>query len=78
MARGTSIKQLKRVTYLNGQTLHFMIRGADRQHPPEFLSKEDVPEFEGKEAWFEMRRVRKGPWMGWEIVQQVDKPAYEA
>jgi hypothetical protein len=43
-----------------------------------FVSPEDVPEFEGETAWFEMEAVERGngrPWSWWRAVRQVEPPA---
>jgi len=54
-----------------GGTLHFMVMGLSR---PEFLAKDDVPEFEGDEAWFVLERVRGQVWMTWKVLRQVADP----
>ena len=57
-----------------GNTLYFKMQvgrlGA-------FLDPEDVPEFEGEEAWFELERVPKSlgrPWSTWRVIRPVDAP----
>ena len=78
MSKPTVIRRLKRVTDLEGRTLNFMIPTSDRRHPPEFIPPDRVPEFEGKEAWFELEKVHTKPWAFWKVLRQVDKPAHEA
>lgn len=68
-----AVKRLERQRLPDGRC-YFMIPGVDRRHGPEFLSAHEVPEFDGDVAYFEMERVRTGPWMGWRIVKQVEPP----
>lgn len=51
-----------------GGTQHFQIMGHGR---PEFLSKAEVPDFEGEEAWFVLERIRGQVWMTWKVLRQV-------
>ena len=69
------MKRLERVQLADGSTLHHCIPGTDRQHLASFLRPGEVPDFEGDVAWFEMKWHRKGVWMGWTIIRQVDPPA---
>lgn len=59
-----------------GGTLFFVIHSGRR---PGFLDADQVPEFEGKEAWFEVERVRIGGriWPTWKVLRQVAPPVVE-
>ena len=71
----TRIAKVTRVTDLQGHTLSFTTPAFRRQRCPlEFLDKENVPEFEGKEAWFELERVTAKPWSYWRAIRQVEPP----
>jgi hypothetical protein len=68
------VSQLRRIRLLpeqGGGTLHFQIMDHGR---PEFLSVDEVPEFEGEEAWFLLERVRGQVWMTWKVLRQVADP----
>lgn len=39
-----------------------------------FIDEEDVPPFEGQEAWFEVEQVSAKPWPFWRAIRQVDEP----
>lgn len=56
-----------------GGTLFFVIHSGRR---PGFLDPDQVPEFEGKEAWFEVERTRVTGriWTTWKVLRQVDAP----
>lgn len=74
MTGKTKIAKLRRVRLLEqdgGGTLHFIILGSGRA---DFLDKEQVPDFPGEEAWFELERVRGPVWMTWKVLRQVDEP----
>jgi len=74
MSPRQSVRLLRRVRLTadqGGGTLHFMVMGLGR---PDFLAKEDVPEFEGDEAWFVLERVRGKVWMTWKVLRQVSAP----
>lgn len=76
MTGRTKIAKLRRVRLLEkdgGATLHFVILGRARV---EFLEVQDVPDFEGEEAWFELERVRGKVWMTWKVVRQVEEPRH--
>ena len=66
--------RLERRTDGEGRTLYFMIPSSDRRKPPAFVDPEDVPPFEGAAAWFEVERVRRGPWLKWRAVRRVEGP----
>lgn len=68
------IARLERRTDGAGRTLYFLVPSSDRRKPPAFLDPEDVPAFEGEAAWFELLQVRRGPWLKWRAVRQVDAP----
>ncbi len=44
------------------KTLFLKTAGGDRKHLPKFFRVQDVPEFEGEEAWFECERPTGGRW----------------
>lgn len=65
------------MTYL-ARTLHFTFRGGSRHGNSvnSFVNREDVPRFEGDQAWFEMELVEAKPWSFWRAVRQVEPPAH--
>jgi len=56
--------------------LYFTFPGAPkaRRHNVTFVNVEDVPEFDGEEAWFEMEKIQAKPWSYWRVVRQVEAP----
>lgn len=71
--------KLTRHTYLVGatrSTLHFTFPGAIKstRSSVTFIKREDVPPFEGDEAWFEVEQVAGKPWSYWRAVRQVEPP----
>lgn len=63
----------------SGRTLHFTMPGGKKgtRSAVTFIDPENVPEFEGKEAWFEVEQVERGAgrmWPWWRAVRQVDPP----
>lgn len=75
-----SIVRISRRTRLEtdgGATLFFVIHSGRR---PGFLDPEQVPEFEGDEAWFEVERTRVSGrvWPTWKVLRQVETPAAQA
>ena len=58
------------------RTLYFTFPGGRRacRSQVTFVSPENVPEFEGEEAWFEMELVAGAPWSWWRAVRQVEPP----
>jgi hypothetical protein len=60
------------------RTLHFTTPGGSGHGNSRstFVAVEDVPEFEGESAWFEMELVGGHPWSYWRAVRQVDRPAH--
>ncbi|HLK24357.1 MAG TPA: hypothetical protein VKT30_06855 [Caulobacteraceae bacterium] len=44
------------------KTLFFKTAGGDRRRLPKFFAPENVPDFEGEEAWFECERPAGGRW----------------
>lgn len=71
MPKITAIMRLERRTDLDGKTLYFMTPSGGRRHPAEFLDPQDVPDFEGDAATFELERFHKGPWLKWRAVRRV-------
>ena len=69
---------LTRMKDLDGNTLCFTTSrvGRARSHA-DFIEKDQVPEFIGDSAWFEIvkRRVPNSPWPQWTVVRRLmDKP----
>jgi len=67
------VKLLRRRTLpeAGGQTLFFVTEGGDRRHPDRFFSPDQVPEFEGESAWFEVDKHRGR----WTFLRQIDPPS---
>lgn len=78
MPKTTVTRRLRRVTDHDGRTLHFMIPTSDRRHPSEFLSCDQVPDFDGDEAWFELEKIHAKPWAFWKVLRRVEAPARSA
>lgn len=61
------------------RTLRFLLhaqRGLNG--PADYVDPENVPEFEGDVAWFEMEKIERGGdhrWPWWRAVRQVEPPA---
>ena len=68
------VKRLERRLDHEGRTLYFIIATSDRRRRPTFLEPENVPDFPGDSAWFEVERVKKGPWLSWRAIRRVDPP----
>jgi hypothetical protein len=52
--------------------------GGGRRSAVEFVNVEDVPDFEGESAWFEMEKVQAGDgrtWPWWRAAHRVEPPA---
>ena len=61
-----------------GPTVMFTFEGGTRRaHRSRcsFIDKDNVPDFDGEEAWFEVEQVSAKPWPFWRAVRQVDEPA---
>ena len=60
-----------------GGTLFFVVHAGRR---PEFLEPNQVPDFHGDEAWFELERVRQPgrAWPTWKVLRQVEAPRQSA
>jgi len=72
---GVTVRRVDRHRLADGTTINFTMPAMTRQRSQvDFFGRKDVPEFEGEFAYFEMERVRKGPWMGWRIIRQVEPP----
>ncbi len=54
----------------HGQTYRFFIRPGSRSRPWHWFAPADVPEFEGREAWFECERIKGG----WRVIREVQAP----
>lgn len=77
------VEKLTRVRERSGdstsRTLHFTMSNRTRTRSlSTFINPQDVPEFGGDEAWFEMEQVERGAghastW--WRAVRQVEPPA---
>ncbi|MDG2531027.1 hypothetical protein [Caulobacter endophyticus] len=74
--------KLTRVTHAYGghrgrETLHFTFEGGQPRRARaarSFVAPQDVPIFEGDEAWFEVEQVASRPWSYWRAVRRVDPP----
>lgn len=67
--------KVTRVVDLEGRILSFTTPAYRRQRCPlEFLDKENVPDFDGAAAWFELERVTAVPWSYWKAIRQVEAP----
>jgi hypothetical protein len=71
MARETARRLLERMTSLDGRTLFFVSQSGSRRRRSLFFDPAQVPEFEGKMAWFEIERDGKG---GWLVKAEVPPP----
>lgn len=70
------IRKIRRVrthAHEGGGTLYFKTIGGSRQNPTRFFDPDEVPEFEGEEAWFEVEPLRGPVWMTWRFLRQVDE-----
>ncbi|ATC24320.1 MULTISPECIES: hypothetical protein [Caulobacter] len=58
------------------RTLHFTFPGGrkNRRSSVSFIDPEQVPPFEGDEAWFLIELVIAKPWSYWRAVRQVEPP----
>lgn len=75
------IVKLKRVRQFGGAepgaTVMFTFEGGtyrSQRSRCSFIRKDQVPEFEGEEAWFEVEQVNSKPWPYWRAVSQVEPP----
>lgn len=67
------VERVRTLANAGGKTLYFLIRTGTRRQPTTFFSPEEVPEFDGEEAWFEIDRRRRP----WKFIRQVAKPSSE-
>lgn len=80
MTGRTMIRKIRRVrthAHEGGRTLHFMTLNGSKRNPTRFFDPDQVPEFEGEEAWFEVESVRGSVWMTWRFLRQVVSPRSE-
>lgn len=75
----TSIVRISRRNLLEqdgGGTLFFVVHTGRRG---DYLDPEQVPDFEGDEAWFEVERTRVSGrvWPTWKVLRQVEAPVVE-
>ena len=80
-----SIEQLTRMRARHGdptsRTLAFTFprnTGGGRRSAVEFVDADDVPDFDGESAWFEMEKIERGNgrrWPWWRAVRQVEPPS---
>jgi hypothetical protein len=61
---------------LTTRTLYFTFPGSRRASRSQvtFVDRDNVPHFEGEEAWFEMELVAGKPWSWWRAVRRVEPP----
>lgn len=71
-------RSLERPRDPTSRTLHFTFPGGPkaRRSAVTFVEVENVPEFEGQSAWFELELVEGHPWSFWRAVRQVEPPAH--
>ncbi|KQY28289.1 hypothetical protein ASD38_16530 [Caulobacter sp. Root487D2Y] len=73
------VKRLTRVRLYadpESKTLFFTTPGGGSGNSRStFIAPDNVPPFEGEEAWFEMELVEGKPWSFWRAVRQVEPPA---
>ena len=73
------IRKLRRVRSSkddNFRTLFFTAELLGRTHGNSrstFIQPENVPDFDGEEAWFELERVRAKPRGYWRAIRQVER-----
>jgi hypothetical protein len=54
------------------RTLQYCTAGGSRRSRTKFFDLDQVPDFLGESAWFEVEPARKGPWMSLRFLRQVD------
>jgi hypothetical protein len=70
-----SIERIERRRHSDGSIVNFWLCGSGgRRNVGCSLGPEEVPEFEGDVAYFRCMWHRKGPWMGWTLLKQVEPP----
>lgn len=71
------IRRRERTGDLSSRTLYFTFPGANGHSRSRvtFVSPENVPDFVGEAAWFEMELTAGVPWSYWRAVRQVEPPA---
>ena len=73
----TARRLLTRVNDNDGHLLHFRcdrVGARAGNSSTSFISKEHVPDFEGREACFELERVSAKPWPYWRATRQIEPP----
>jgi len=72
------VKLTRMTAVVGGQrsTLYFTFPGSTKsaRSSVTFVKREEVPPFEGDEAWFEVEHVEGKPWSYWRAVRQVEPP----
>ncbi|WP_269715692.1 hypothetical protein [Caulobacter sp. NIBR2454] len=70
------VARVTRVVIRPGQH-HFRLHGlgGPGNASTDIIDAEDVPDFEGDEAWFEVQQVSAKPWPFWRALRQVDPNA---
>lgn len=81
---GRRIEKLTRVRQYagnsSGPTVMFTCPGGSGRgnSRSDFINKENVPEFEGETAWFELETVKARPWPYLRAVRQLPDPPTNA
>lgn len=61
-----------------GRTLHFLLHDArGLAARADYVKPDNVPDFEGDVAWFEVEKIERGEghaWPWWRAVRQVEPP----
>jgi len=59
-----------------GRTLYFTFPGGVKSQRSNvtFVDPQNVPAFDGDEAWFEVEQVEGKPWAFWRAVRRVEGP----
>lgn len=66
------ILKVERLPGPGDRTLRYFVRPGSRKGKWLWFDPEDVPPFEGDNAFFECKRVRGG----WEVLRQVERPPW--
>ncbi len=75
----TRVLEIERVTDLQGKTMAYTLGHTDSsgyRAATDWISKEGVPEFEGRRAWAEVQRISAKPWAFHRVVRLVDPPQF--
>lgn len=68
----TQVCEIERRTDIAGKTLYFMIKSGSRSRQHKFFEPDEVPDFDGASAWFEIEP--RGGRAHWKVLRQVQPP----